>query len=151
MSAASDLSTLLARLDPAAGVAERHIWLIELFDWLRGERGTRASPHSPAAVAARMALLLDAIESRPELRARAHEWWAVFTRTVDLTALLADYGFASRTAFLSELSERLRRKILPGTPETTEASDLSAWCCRAISMRAGSCCSTKPRWRASAR
>lgn len=124
MSAASDLSTLLARLDPAAGVAERHIWLIELFDWLRGERGTRASPHSPAAVAARMALLLDAIESRPELRARAHEWWAVFTRTVDLTALLADYGFASRTAFLSELSERLRRKILPGTPETTEASDL---------------------------
>ncbi len=124
MSAASDLSTLLARLDPAAGIAERHIWLMALFDWLRGERGTDASSRSPATAVGRMALLLDVIESRPELRARAAQWWSVFVRTVDLTALLADYGFASRSAFLSELTERLRRKILPGTPETTEASDL---------------------------
>jgi site-specific recombinase len=124
MSAASDLSTLLVRLDPEAGVAERHIWLIELFDWLRGERAPNASSRAPEAAVARVGLLLDAIESRPELAARIHEWWAVFVRTVDLTALLADYGFASRIAFLSELSERLRRKILPGTPETTEASDL---------------------------
>ncbi|MGI4777967.1 MAG: site-specific recombinase [Janthinobacterium lividum] len=124
MNATSDLSTLLDRLDPAADVPTRHVWLIDLFDWLRGERGTRSAPRMPAAAVARTVLLLDAIESRPELRARAGQWWTVFVRTVDLTALLADYGFASRSAFLSELGERLRRKILPGTPETTEASDL---------------------------
>lgn len=118
MSAPRDLSTLLARLDPTAGVAARHVWLIELFDWLRGDRST------PNAAAARVGLLLDAIDSRPALRAQAQAWWATFIRDVDLTTLLADYGFAPRTAFLSELTERLRRKLLPGTPETTDASEL---------------------------
>ena len=119
MAAASlDLQGLLARLDPTAGVAQRHIWLIDVFDWLRGDRAS-----SQAAVG-RVSLLLDAVEARPELRERLRAWWRAFTQAVDLTALLADYGFAPRTAFVSELTERLRRKILPGTPETTDASDL---------------------------
>ncbi|MBT2336499.1 site-specific recombinase [Variovorax paradoxus] len=119
MAAASlDLQGLLARLDPTADVAQRHIWLIDLFDWLRGDRA------SPQAAVGRVSLLLDAIEARPELQARLRAWWRAFTQAVDLTALLADYGFAPRTAFVSELTERLRRKILPGTPETTDASDL---------------------------
>ena len=41
-------------------------------------------------------------------------------------ALLADYGFASRNAFVSELAERLHHKLLPGTPETADASELFA-------------------------
>ena len=118
MAAVRDLSTLLARLDPAADLAARHVWLIGMFDWVRGDRA------SPQAAAGRAVLLVDAIEARADLRARARDWWVVFTRTVDLTALLADHGFAPRTAFLSELGERLRRKVLPGTPETTDASDL---------------------------
>lgn len=119
MAAASrDLQGLLAGLDPTADVAQRHIWLINIFEWVRGDRA------SPQAAIGRVQLLLDAIEARPELRERLRDWWRVFTQTVDLTTLLADYGFAPRTAFASELSERLRRKILPGTPETTDASDL---------------------------
>lgn len=119
MAAASrDLQGLLAGLDPTADVAQRHIWLIDIFDWVRGDRA------SPQAAIGRVQLLLDAVEARPELRERLRTWWRVFTQTVDLTTLLADYGFAPRTAFASELSERLRRKILPGTPETTDASDL---------------------------
>jgi hypothetical protein len=119
MAAASrDLQGLLAGLDPTADVAQRHIWLIDLFDWLRGDRA------SPQAAMGRVQLLLDAIEARPELRERLRAWWRAFTQSVDLTTLLADYGFAPRTAFASELAERLRRKILPGTPETTDASDL---------------------------
>ncbi|MDQ0082549.1 site-specific recombinase [Variovorax boronicumulans] len=119
MAAASrDLQGLLAGLDPTADVAQRHIWLINIFDWLRGDRA------SPQAAIGRVQLLLDAIEARPDLRERLRAWWRVFTQAVDLTTLLADYGFAPRTAFASELGERLRRKILPGTPETTDASDL---------------------------
>jgi len=119
MAAASrDLQGLLAGLDPTADVAQRHIWLINIFDWVRGDRA------SPQAAIGRVQLLLDAIEARPELRERLRAWWRACTRTVDLTTLLADYGFAPRTAFASELGERLRRKILPGTPETTDASDL---------------------------
>ena len=118
MAAVRDLSSLLARLDPLADTAQRHIWLIDLFDWLRGDRA------APQAAAGRVLLLLDAIEARPELHEKTRAWWAVFVRTVDLTTLLADYGFAPGSAFLSELSNRLRRKILPGTPETTDASEL---------------------------
>ncbi|BEP57843.1 site-specific recombinase [Variovorax sp. V118] len=119
MAAASrDLQGLLAGLDPTADVAQRHIWLINLFDWLRGDRA------SPQAAIGRVQLLLDAVEARPELCERLRAWWRAFTQSVDLTALLADYGFAPRTAFLSEFGERMRRKILPGTPETTDASDL---------------------------
>lgn len=114
----SDLSSLLSRLDPCADTAQRHIWLIDLFDWLRGDGS------APLAPIGRIELLLNAIESRPELHQRARDWWKIFVRTVDLTTLLADHGFAPRTAFLSELSDRLRRKLLPGTPETTDASDL---------------------------
>jgi site-specific recombinase len=118
MSAPRDLSSLLARLDPTADVAARHVWLIQLFDWLRGDRST------PDAAAARVGLLLDAIDARPALRVQAQAWWAAFIRDVDLTTLLADDGFAPRTAFLSELTDRLRRQLLPGTPETTDASEL---------------------------
>lgn len=114
----SDLSSLLSRLDPGADTAQRHIWLIDLLDWLRGDGS------APMAPIGRIELLLDAIESRPELHQRARDWWQIFVRTVDLTTLLADHGFAPRTAFLSELSDRLRRKLLPGTPETIDASDL---------------------------
>lgn len=45
---------------------------------------------------------------------------------MDATALLADHGFAMRSAFTSELAERLRLKLLPGTPETADASTLFA-------------------------
>jgi len=118
MAAARDLSSLLARLDPTADAALRHIWLIDLFDWVRGDR------KSPQAAAGRVLLLLDAIEARPELLERVRVWWIASTREVDLTTLLADYGFAPDNAFLSELSDRIRRKLLPGTPETTDASEL---------------------------
>ena len=116
--AARDLSSLLSQLDPEAGLAQRHIWLIALFDWVRGD-GV-----APEAAAGRVELLLDAVETRIELQARLRRWWARFTREVDLTALLADHGFAPRTAFMSELAQRLRRKLLPGTPETADANEL---------------------------
>jgi site-specific recombinase len=43
---------------------------------------------------------------------------------VDVAPLLADHGFAPRTAFLSEFGHRVRKKLLPGTPETTDLGAL---------------------------
>ena len=45
---------------------------------------------------------------------------------MDATTLLADFGFAPRTAFVSELAERLRHKLLPDSPETLDAAELFA-------------------------
>jgi site-specific recombinase len=118
MARGPDLKTLLARIDPHAPLAERHLWLIALFDWIRGKRD------SAEAAASRVRLFLDAIEADADAQARLQAWWQVLAQTVDITTLLADFGFAPRTAFVSELSDRLRRKLLPGTPETQDASEL---------------------------
>jgi site-specific recombinase len=69
-------------------------------------------------------LLLDALQAQPEAGARLHAWWQVLGDTIDATTLLADYGFSPRAAFISELGERLRHKLLPGTPETADAAEL---------------------------
>ena len=115
-----DLRTLLASMDANAELATRHIWLISLFDWLRGDA------LSVDATLARLQAFMDAVQAQPEVEARLEAWWQVLLQTVEITTLLADFGFAPRTAFFSELAGRLRRKILPGTPETLDAAELFA-------------------------
>ncbi|WP_422823857.1 site-specific recombinase [Variovorax robiniae] len=118
LAATNDLDALLHRLDPQASLAQRHIWLIDLFDWIRGDGS------SPQLAGERVGQILDAVEARPEIHERLRAWWLVFGRTVDLTSWLAEHGIPSRGAFLSEVVERLHHRFLPGTPETTDASSL---------------------------
>ncbi len=113
-----ELADLLDTLDAKAPLAQRHLWLIALLRWVRGDA------QDPQASVARVRLLLDAVQARPEWQARWRDWWQQFAGEVDATPLLADYGFAPRTAFLSELGHRLRRKVLPDTPETTDLAEL---------------------------
>jgi site-specific recombinase len=118
MTSQTGLSELLDSLDPNASLVERHLWLIRLLTWIRGDCSEVARSLS------RINLLLDALEQRPQTRELMQIWWRTLLNTVDATALLADFGFSSRAAFFSEFSERLRLKLLPATPETTEASTL---------------------------
>lgn len=113
-----DLPALLDRLDPDAPLAQRHVWLIDLLDWVRGDQ------RDPQASVARVRELVDTVAADPALHARWRHWWSHFVQSVDLTPLLADYGFAPRTAFLSELMHRVRRKLLPATPETGDMAEL---------------------------
>ncbi len=112
------LRTLLDTLDPHASLADRHVWLIRLFAWLRGDE------QSPEATVSRLQTLIATVQAQPELQTRLRAWWQTLVQTVDITTLLADFGFAPRTAFVSELAARLRRKLLPGTPETVDAAEL---------------------------
>ncbi len=114
----TDLQSLLSRLTAHAPVAERHVWLLNLLDWVRGP-----GP-SVAASVGRLELLLDAVQARPDLQVRLQQWWTVLNDTVDITPLLADFGFAPRTGLASELAVRLKRKLLPGSPDTIDASEL---------------------------
>jgi site-specific recombinase len=113
-----DLASLLEALDPEASLVQRHVWLIALVDWIRGH------DHSAQAAASRLALLLDIADVRPQLATALQAWWQKLITTVDGSTLLSDFGFASRNAFVSELLERLHRKLLPATPETSDASEL---------------------------
>jgi site-specific recombinase len=113
-----DINLLLNTLDPSAPLAHRHIWLIQVLDWVRGDG------RSVAAAVSRVQFLVEALEARPELLPKLRAWWRTMVLTVDFSVLLGDHGFAPRTAFVSELAERMRRKLLPGTPETIDASAL---------------------------
>lgn len=110
-----DLPALLHALDPDADLAQRHVWLIKLFEWIRDDQT------STEAAVARVQAFIDAVQLQPELQGRLQAWWQTLLQTVDITTLLADFGFAPRTAFVSELAERVRRKLLPSTPETEDA------------------------------
>ena len=115
---AIDPSTLLEQLDPDAPVAGRHLWLMSALAWIRG------NGQDPQACIGRIECLLDACVAEPDRLEAWHKWWAAFRQHMDLAPLLADFGFAPRTAFLSELGFRLRNKLLPGTPDTSHPAEL---------------------------
>ncbi len=113
-----DLPALLDTLDPDASLVERHLWLLDLMQWIRGDR------QSVAASVARTGLLLDALQADPDKALRLRRWWQALNQSLDLAVLLSDFGFSSRSAFVSEFAERLRQKLLPATPETADAAEL---------------------------
>ena len=92
---ASDLPRLLQSLDPHADLAQRHLWLIHLVEWIRA-----AQPSTDLAVR-RVEEIVSAFEADPEARQRLCQWWQKLLETIDITALLADFGFAPRTAMAS--------------------------------------------------
>jgi site-specific recombinase len=114
----TDINLLLSTLNAQAPLAQRHLWLIRVLEWVRGDG------KSPDASLRRVQFLLNALQSDPLLELRFRAWWKLLVDTVDITTLLADFGFAPRAAFLSELGQRVRRKLLPMTPETSDAAEL---------------------------
>ncbi|WP_290871663.1 site-specific recombinase [Aquabacterium sp.] len=109
----TELGALLDSADASAPLVERHLWLIRVIDWVRcGE------PHSGTAYVMRL------LAQDPARRARVVALLAAFWRDMDVAALLADYGFSPRSAFLNELGERLRRRALPPSPDTADLAQL---------------------------
>ena len=150
-----DLTALFNAADPKAGIAERHLWVIRLVEWLshaplerneaatltaftapRGDAGAlgaarqapEAKPESrstPMPVL-RLRHLLGVLERNPEQQLRAAEMLRLFLREVDSAALLADFGFAPRTGLWAEFASRLRARVLPLTPATSDLGELFA-------------------------
>ena len=117
---AGDLAQILGRLNAQSDLVQRHLYLMALLDWIRGDAAT-AQP-----CLARVDLLLDVLKGRPETQVCLQLWWQQLVLALDGSTLLADHGFASRNALLSEFIERLHMKLLPMSPETTDASELFA-------------------------
>lgn len=112
------LLPLLQRLLEPMDRVERHLWLHDALQWLRGPRKI------PADAANRLGLLVDAIRARPALVQGWQAWWQAFVADTDVTPLLADLGFAPRTSFASELGQRLRLKWLPASPDSRDLQTL---------------------------
>ena len=113
-----DLPHLLDALDVDADLVHRHLWMIALFDWIRGNQ------NAAEASVARVEILLDVLDARPATQEKLRVWWRKLVGAVDCSTLLSDYGFATRNAFMSELVQRLNSKWLPTSPQTTDGSEL---------------------------
>lgn len=108
-----ELQALLDGADPQAPQAVRHLWLIRVLGWVR-----RAEPRYGART------LVSTLQQDPARRARVVSMLASIWRDGDVAALLADFGFSPRTSFLNELGERLRRRVLPLSPDTDDLGTL---------------------------
>ena len=121
-----DLTALINGADHRAPRPYRHLWLVRLAEWIRGahlRRDNLISTDSGAGTswpARRIRHLLNVLDRNPVQREKVSMLLRISLGQVDSHGLWADFGFAPRGAFLSELSSRLRRIFLPSTPDTTD-------------------------------
>ena len=120
------LQTAAFAADAGTPLAERHLWLIRLLDWLRhaplAADVTNAAP-APNPVL-RLRHLLNVLDRNPEHREPVSRLLVRFWGQVDSEALLADFGFSPRRDFGGELAQRVRGHLLPLTPATTDLGEL---------------------------
>ena len=126
-----DLTALLNAADPKASLPERHLWLIRLLEWLRHApvEAAAAAPAEPKGTpmpVLRLRHLLGVLERNPEHQVRVADLLRRIWSEVDNAALLADFGFAPRMDLWGELGRRLRARVLPLTPATTDLGELFA-------------------------
>lgn len=126
-----DLTALVNAADPKAGLAERHLWLVRMTEWLRHAPAARAGAAAEGDGDAKAPLplvrlrhLLNLLDAHPAIRERVRELAARFWREVDAAALFADFGFGTRLSLRSEVMRRIGLQLLPGTPETTNLAEL---------------------------
>ena len=116
-----DLTALLNAADPKASLPERHLWLIRLLEWLRHAPVEAQATPTPVL---RLKHLLGVLDRHPEHQARIAELLTRFWAEVDSAGLLADFGFGSRMHLWGELGRRLRARVLPMSPATTDLGEL---------------------------
>ena len=126
MSGSWDLTALVNAADPKAGLAERHLWLVRLTEWLRHAPTTALlrSDEATPLPALRLRQLLRQLDQHPEPAARVRGLADAFWRDIDTPSLFADFGLGARLSFGSELLARVQARLLPGTPETRDLGTL---------------------------
>ncbi len=120
-SGAWDLSALLTAADGQARMAERHLWLVRMLEWLRHAPLPQQQTPTPVL---RLRHLLNVLDRHPEYHAQVRAVLGRFRREVDIAALLADFGFSPRMDLAGEFGQRLKLRLLPATPDTTDLAAL---------------------------
>ncbi|MDO9315215.1 MAG: site-specific recombinase [Burkholderiaceae bacterium] len=123
--------------DPKAPLPDRNLWVIRALEWLRhaplsgaGDAGGDAAadddeaPRATPRPVLRLKHLLNVLDRHPEHRVQVATVLGRFWAEMDSAALFADFGFSSRANFFGEIGQRLKLKLLPLTPASTDPSEL---------------------------
>lgn len=119
-----DLTALLNAADPRADLAERHLWLVRLTEWLRSDPGAERDEARTPLPVLRLRHLLNLLERHEPHRERVVALLSRFWGEVDVASLFADLGYGTRMSLWGELRHRVALRLLPATPETRELSRL---------------------------
>jgi site-specific recombinase len=121
-----DLTALLNAADADASLAERHLWLVRLMEWLRHAPLEASEARTTPTPVLRLKHLLNVLDRNEAHRANVARLLGASWHGVDIAALFADFGFSPRMNFFGELGQRLRMRLLPRTPQTTDLGELFA-------------------------
>jgi site-specific recombinase len=116
-----DLSALLNAADASASLAERHLWLVRMMEWLRHAPLPNEKTLTPVL---RLKHVLNVLQRNPTHQAEVAALLSRVWSEVDIVALLADFGFPSRMDMSAELGQRIRLRVLPSSPDTTDLAEL---------------------------
>jgi site-specific recombinase len=129
------IDALLAHADPAAPLAQRNQWLIEVAHWLHrggslaaadvgnlnlgGDSGTvKFPPH------ARLRYLLQLLERNPVWKARCALTLRRILADSDTISLLCESGMPVHSGFIGALLERIQLNLIPPAPNSTDITAL---------------------------
>lgn len=120
------LDVILASADPAAPLADRNMWMVDLCRWLdRPSPPAAAVADAPRAATlpathhpqhARLRYVLQVLERDPERAARVAATLRSLVADNDPTSLLCDTGVASHPGFWGEFWDRAQARMLPPPP-----------------------------------
>ncbi len=120
--ASHQLDALLAQADPAAPLAARNIWLMELGYWLRHKTPTIIEAPSRFPEHTRLRFLLQVLDRNPAQAERFGATLRSILKDNDARSLFADTGMAARPALVGELVSRVQANVLPVAPNQAELS-----------------------------
>jgi site-specific recombinase len=124
-STAWDLTALLNAANARASLPQRHLWLVRLMEWLKHAPSKReAAERATPMPILRLRHLLNVLDQNADHRAAVQGMLLAFRREIDAVSLFADFGFSHRRALASELWQRVRNKVLPGSPATGDLATL---------------------------
>ena len=128
--AGHQLDELLAHADPAAPLAVRNQWLIELAHWVQ-KRGALVNEERSEGEAVRyrphtrLRYLLQMLDRNPAWRLPVARTLRSVINESDAISLLCDTGMPVRPGFWGALVERIEKALIPPPPTRR---DLSALC-----------------------
>lgn len=124
--ASHQLDSLLAQANPAAPLATRNEWLMELGYWLRRPTPVSGDAATPFSEHTRLRFLLQVLDRNEAQAARFGATLRSILKDNDARSLFADTGMAARPGLFGELVSRVHARVLPISLNQAELSAVFA-------------------------
>ncbi len=115
------LDVLASSASPDHALEERLNWLVDVAQWIRrpGHDG-ETEPANMSLQSGRLRRFLDVLDRNPEWKLAVARTLRSIIRETRAAALFSETGLPRQSGLLTEINERLTRKILPPQPGSAE-------------------------------